>query len=272
MNIAVLLTCRNRKEKTINCINGLSFNNADIHFIVVDDASSDGTVEALEDAQKFLGQGKELTVIRGDGNLFYSGGMRRAMEYARQQNLYDLYVLVNDDVSFEKGILDKVAERLSSTGTVFVGAMQSAEGDCTYGGVKYTSGIHYKKVTPKDDNRECDTFNANFVAIPAGIFNSVPIVDIHYKHSLGDFDYGLAVKRAGYKIEVLPFFAGVCENNTSNGTWRDVTLSRRERLRKKESIKGAPYKQWFYFLNKNFGLFYAVIYSITPYIRILIGK
>ncbi|MBE5823703.1 MAG: glycosyltransferase family 2 protein [Butyrivibrio sp.] len=272
MNIAVLLTCHNRKEKTINCINGLSFNEADIHFIVVDDGSNDGTEEALEDIQKSLNSGKKLTVIRGDGNLFYSGGMRQAMEYARQQDGYDWYVLVNDDVSFDKGVIDKVADRLSSTDTVFVGAMRSADGYCTYGGVKYTSGIHYKKVTPKDDNRECDTFNANFVAIPSSIFNSVPIMDIHYKHSLGDFDYGLAVKRAGYRIEVLPFFAGICENNTSNGTWRDVTLSRRERLGKKESIKEAPFKQWFYFLNKNFGLFYALVYSITPYIRIMIRK
>ncbi|WP_026512430.1 glycosyltransferase family 2 protein [Butyrivibrio sp. NC2007] len=272
MNIAVLLTCHNRKEKTISCINGLSFSDANIHFYVVDDGSGDGTVEALENMRNSLGHGKELTVIKGDGNLFYSGGMRKAMEYARQQDRYDLYVLVNDDVSFDKGILDKVGESLAGNDTVLVGAMRGADGHCTYGGVKYTSGIHYKKVTPEDDDRQCDTFNANFVAIPAGIFGSVPIMDSHYKHSLGDFDYGLAIKRAGYRIEVMQAYAGICENNPSSGTWRDAKLSRIERLKKKESVKGAPFKQWFYFLNKNFGLFYALIYSLTPYIRILIGK
>ena len=272
MNIAVLLTCHNRKEKTISCINGLSFSDANIHFIVVDDGSNDGTVEALEGLRGTLEQGKELTVIKGDGNLFYSGGMRKAMEYARQQDRYDLYVLVNDDVSFDKGILDKVGESLSGTDTVLVGAMRGADGHCTYGGVKYTSGIHYKMVTPEDDDRQCDTFNANFVAVPADIFKSVPIMDPHYKHSLGDFDYGLAIKRAGYRIEVMQDYAGICENNPSSGTWRDAKLSRIERLKKKGSIKGAPFKQWFYFLKKNFGLSYALVYSITPYLRILIGK
>ena len=161
---------------------------------------------------------------------------------------------------------------LLDTDTVLVGAMRGGDGHCTYGGVKYTSGIHYKMITPEDDDRQCDTFNANFVAVPAGIFNSVPIMDSHYRHSLGDFDYGLSIKRAGYRIEVMQAYAGICENNPSSGTWRDVGLSRLERLKKKESIKGAPFKQWFYFLNKNFGLFYAILYSITPYIRIIIGK
>ncbi len=272
MNIAVLLTCHNRREKTISCINGLSFSEANIHFIVVDDGSNDGTVEALENLRGSFDRGKELTVIKGDGNLFYSGGMRKAMEYARQQDRYDLYVLVNDDVLFDKGILDKVGERLSDADTVLVGAMRGTDGHCTYGGVRYTKGIHYKKVIPEDVDRQCDTFNANFVAVPADIFKSVPIMDSHYKHSLGDFDYGLAIKRAGYRIEVMQDYAGICENNPSTGTWRDVNLSRIERLKKKGSIKGAPFKQWFYFLKKNFGFSYALVYSITPYLRILIGK
>ncbi len=272
MKIAVLLTCHDRKEKTIKCINGLSLNNADIHYIVVDDGSSDGTVEALEELKLSLPKGKELTIIRGNGSLFYSGGMRKAMEYALSQNGYDVYALVNDDVSFDKGILDKVVEAISDSEHVLVGAMRGADGHWTYGGIKYIGGVHYKMITPEDPDRKCDTFNANFVVVPAKIFNDVPIMDSHYKHSLGDFDYGLAIKKAGYSIEVMEFSAGICNNNTSDGTWRDTKLSRIERLKRKESIKGAPFMQWFYFLNKNFGLLYALLYSFTPYIRIMIGK
>lgn len=272
MKIAVLLTCHNRKEKTINCINGLSLNDAEIHFVVVDDGSSDGTVEALEELKLSLPIGKELTIIRGNGSLFYSGGMRKAMEYVKSRDEYDLYVLVNDDVSFNSGILDTTGERAICTDTAYIGAMKGVEGNCTYGGVKYSSGIHYKMITPEDNDRKCDTFNANFVVVPANIFSNVPIMDAHYKHSLGDFDYGLAIKKAGYRIEVLPYYAGICENNSSDGTWRDTKLSRIERIKRKESVKGAPFREWFYFLNKNFGLLYAIIYSFTPFIRIMIGK
>ena len=43
-------------------------------------------------------------------------------------------------------------------------------------------------------------------------------------------------------------------------------------IRLKESVKGAPFKQWFYFLKKNFGIFTAVIHAFTPYIRIILKK
>ena len=272
MDIAVLMTCHNRREKTVSCIKELSLNNANIHFVVVDDGSSDGTMEALADLEGSLGPGKELTIIKENGNLFYSGGMRRAMEYVHSQNKYDYYVLVNDDVFFDKGILDKTIGKVFGTDLVFVGAMRDKNHHCSYGGIRYTSGIHYKVVTPEDDDRECDTFNANFVVVPARVFNNVPIMDSHYRHSLGDFDYGLAIKKAGYRIEVLDFYAGICDNNPSDGTWRDTELSRIERIKKKETVKGAPFRQWFYFLNKNFGLLYALVYSITPYARIIIGQ
>lgn len=269
MKVAVLLTCHNRKEKTIKCINGLSLNEAKVEFVVVDDGSTDETADALEQI------GDCVTVIRGDGNLFYSGGMRKAMEYCKGQAGStgidaDFYVLVNDDVEFDPGVLDKL--EVLPRDKAYVGAMRDSNGKCSYGGIKYVKGIHYKTVTPNDPDRSCDTFNANFVAVPAEVFRNVPIMDSHYAHSLGDFDYGLSIGRAGYKIEVLDFYAGVCENNPSEKTWRDTSLSRGERFKKKESVKGAPFGPWFYFLKKNFGLGYACVYSLTPYVRILLGK
>ena len=65
---------------------------------------------------------------------------------------------------------------------------------------------------------------------------------------------------------------GLCNNNDNKGTWTDVNLSRIERIKKKESVKGAPTKQWFYFLEKNFGIFSAIKGTVTPFIRIIIGK
>lgn len=280
MRVVVLLTCHNRCEKTIKCINGLSLNKSKVSFVVVDDGSTDGTVEALErlnlesaNAQDDYAptKGCDITVIRGDGNLFYSGGMRKAMEYCKRTIAEsDYYVMVNDDVEFRPGILDEL-ENLP-TDRAYVGAMQDKSGKCSYGGIKYVKGIHFRTVTPEEPDRSCDTFNANFVAIPANIFNKIEVIDSHYLHSLGDFDYGLAIKRAGFEIEVLSNYAGVCENNSSDKTWRDTSLSKIERIRKKESVKGAPFKPWFYFLRKNFGLEYAIVYSLTPYLRIIIGK
>lgn len=268
MKVCVLLTCFNRKDKTIQCIKSLMEGNTglDLHFVVVDDGSLDGTKEALYQLRKETSS--LVDVYSGDGNLFYSGGMRVAMEKAGDG--YDYYVLVNDDVLFYKGILEKIITEDETK--VIVGPTCDREGKCSYGGIRYIKGIRYKTIRPTDHDRSCDTFNANMVVIPGDVFRTVPKMDEIYRHSLGDFDYGLQIKRAGFGIEVADCFVGVCENNSSKGTWRDNTLSLIERIRKKESVKGAPFKPWFHFLNKNFGLGYAILYSITPYIRILIRK
>lgn len=271
MKAAVLLTCFNRKEKTINCIERLSDGNkADIDFVVVDDGSSDGTCAAIKEMDLSRACGtRNIVILEGNGNLFYSGGMRKAMEYAKDNIKADYYILVNDDVIFDAGVIDEL-EKLDKH-KVLVGAMRNSKEECSYGGIRYVKRIHYETVKPSDIDRRCDTFNANFVAVPAKVFEAVPVMDEHYKHSLGDFDYGMSIKKGGYALEVLDHFVGICESNSSQGTWRDKKLSRRERIKQKESVKGAPAAQWYYFLKKNFGLFYALIYSVTPYIRILFG-
>ncbi|MCR5556328.1 MAG: glycosyltransferase family 2 protein [Butyrivibrio sp.] len=281
MKICVMLTCFNRKDKTINCIKSLiSGNKSRIDFIVVDDGSSDGTGDALETMAKELyekdSEHASIEVIRAGGGLYYSGGMRKAMEAAKEKygkanadTEPDFYVLANDDVEFDAGVLDAIS---SDTATVLVGAMRDNTGKCSYGGIRYYSGIHYNQIGPDAADRSCDTFNANFVVIPKEIFKAVPVIDPVYVHSLGDFDYGLQIKKAGYRIEVTDHFVGTCNNNPSTGTWNDKSLGRIERIKRKESIKGAPAKQWFHFVNKNFGFGRALFCSVTPYIRILLGK
>ena len=67
MEILVIFTCFNRKEKTLKCINSLRTNNAEYNFtfVVADDGSSDGTYEAL------VGM-PNIYIIRGCGQWFYS--------------------------------------------------------------------------------------------------------------------------------------------------------------------------------------------------------
>ncbi len=79
ISILGLMTCFNRKEKTVRAIKNLIQGNPDIDFsfVVADDASTDGTSQAL---QEFF----QVTVLSGNGSLFYSGGMRLAIDYAKK--------------------------------------------------------------------------------------------------------------------------------------------------------------------------------------------
>lgn len=268
IKILGLATCFNRKEKTVLALRSLIEKNHNINFdfIIVDDYSTDGTQAELE---KY----KNVEVITGNGHLYYCGGMRLAIQRAKTKKYYDYCLLFNDDVTFAENSIDYMVELCKDN--ILVGPTCDANNELSYGGIVKTSKIrptfkivksHFEKYT------ECDTFNANCVLIPFDIFLNLKNIDPIYTHSLGDFDYGFSARKKGIKIYVLDKYVGICEDNPQNGSWRDETLSRRIRLKKKENAKGLPAKEWFHYLKKNYNLATAIVYSIIPYIRILLKK
>lgn len=272
-NVIVLLTCYNRCDYTKRAISKLVSGNSNCNFkfIAVDDGSKDGTIDMLND----LSAEVDISIINGGGNLFYSGGMRESMMRVLEiePSLYDYVLLINDDVIFfDKCIERMIDQNVEQKGAVIVGVCASDDGDLSYGGVKYDRGINYHFLGINDWTQKADTFNANCVLIPRDIFLKVPIMDAYYKHSLGDFDYGLSMSSLGFAIYPTKEYVGICNDNPIEGTWRDTRLPRIKRIRLKEMPKGSPRKQWFYFLKKNFNLRIAVIKSITPYVRIMMGK
>lgn len=268
--ITVIFTCFNRKDKTIRCIKSLLNGNPSINFsfVILDDNSTDGTETALKE---LTSMGVEMMILHGDGNSYWAGGMRKAIAYAKKYTSSDYYLLVNDDVDFYQGSIEQLlAEYVPHT--ALVGPMADQNGNFSYGGIRYTNGIHYIEVKPTDEDRSCDSFNMNCLLIDREVFMETPNFDAHYIHSLADFDYGLTMKRNGVQADVAKQFVGMCQDNASSGGWRDQSLSRWERLKQKESVKGAPFKPWFYFLKKNFGIGQAVLHGFTPYVRILLRK
>src|SRR5690606_1901340 len=106
--IAVLLTCHNRKEKTLQCLQTLF--KADvpetlkIDYFLVDDGCTDGTSNAVNKIYP------EINIVLGSGNLFWAGGMRLAFTEARKNRDYDGYLLLNDDVELTRDFLSKILE------------------------------------------------------------------------------------------------------------------------------------------------------------------
>lgn len=273
MKIVVVLTCFNRKYKTQKCIQTLVQGNPKVNFsfVVVDDNSNDGTVEMLSAMKNEY----DINLIEGTGDLFYCGGMRVAMNFVID-NLsdYNYLLMVNDDVEFfDRSIENMIDKSKGSGSSIVVGATKNDDGSLSYGAIKYDSkkSIRYKKIGIEESNLKCDTFNANCVLIPNKAFKESGGIDSNYIHSLGDFDYGLSLSKRGWNIYPSDKYVGICNNNSINNTWNDTSLTRLQRLRKKEDIKGAPLKQWIYFLKKNFGINAVIRYGFTPYIRILLG-
>lgn len=270
-HILGLMTCYNRKEKTVRALKSLIQGNQTIQFsfIVVDDGSTDGTKEELAKLP-------EVQIVSGSGSMFYSGGMRAAIKEAKKlQKDFDYCLLFNDDVDFWKSSIEELCKKDPSV--IWVGPTCDENGMLTYGGVVKTSNWRPKTeivMADSEEGRVCDTFNANCVLVPWDQFQTLDNIDSAYTHSIGDFDYGFEAKKKGCMIKVSDQYVGECPDNpvNSNNNWRNTALPLKRRIQLKESPKGLPTGEYFHYLKKQYNVITAIVYSITPYIRIFLKK
>lgn len=265
-SFASLLACHNRRNNTLECLRCLSAqkipSNIDIHVTLVDDGSNDGTSEAV------LAEFPETKILHGDGNLFWCGAMRLAWSSAAGSNP-DYFLLANDDTLLDENALASLLEIAGSPNsrTIAVAAIRDPDTAIhTYGGVRGSNS----RVPVTGALEFCDTFNANAVLIPRAVYQELGMFHHVYTHAMGDFDYGYAATRRGIKVIQSASSLGTCSRNTLAETWKDTTLSRRDRFKKLQSPKGLPFKEWILYNRRNSGCLWPYR-CITPYLRILLG-
>ena len=270
------MTCHNRCNQTIKAIEAVKNNkisdDLSVHFIVVDDGSSDGTSELISF------QFPEVTIIHGNGTLYWNRGMRIAFMFAKKRG-YDFYLWLNDDTEL---FSDAIVRLLSVYDlkskefdwNIIVGSTKSAINGCrTYGAYYSTFGMICKTVSIYSDMMilECNNMNGNCVLISESVAKKVGDIDSRFQHSLGDIDYALRSWKSGVKIWAAPNFIGICERNSDIGTYKDKCLTMKDRYRKVSEPKGLPYLPWFFFTKTHLGFLWP-LYWIWPYLKILIDS
>ena len=189
--IAALLTCHNRKAKTLACLASLFdvLPHADVY--LTDDGCSDGTREDV--AKRY----PDVHIINGDGNLFWSRGMYMAWSEAIKDN-YDYYLWLNDDVElyphFWKELI--ACEQLGGGDCIISGLIEDEKGDIIYGGFDKAK----KKIQRANTLQSIWLMNGNVVLVPKVIVEQIGIIDPVYHHDSGDADYGLLAQEQGYAV------------------------------------------------------------------------
>jgi len=272
-NLAILMTCHNRRETTLACLRSLYEQSSDFDIFLVDDGGTDGT----SDAVKVLYP--KVHLLNGTGNLFWVGGMRLAFARAMKFN-YPYYLWLNDDTFLEEGALSELVNlhqslvQKGNSDSIVVGSTRDPiTGKPTYGGANQSKAWYsnkYEFLEPKDVLRPCDTMFGNCVLIPQSVVNKVGNLDKDLIHNFGDLDYGLRARKVGCTVWIAPGYLASCSKNSVRGSWADTNLPLTKRLKKVLQIKAFPPGPWAVFNKRHFGLLWF-FYWVLPYIRAVIG-
>jgi GT2 family glycosyltransferase len=238
-SIVAMMACHNRRESTVRCLSSLAgqTRTADLTVVLVDDGSTDGTAEAA--AAAWPG----ISVIRGDGSLFWARAMALAEKQAKTARP-DFLLWLNDDVALDDTALARlldIHDRNADAAPIVVGAVRDPDtGAITYGGQRRV-GRHpqrFASVAPGADAQDIDTFNGNVVLIPWRAALRVGDIDGGFPHAYADYDYGLRAKAMGVPMLLAPGTVGTCRANVR----ARLTGSLRARWRHIQSPKGMPWR------------------------------
>lgn len=231
MKIAALYTCFNRREKTLTSIKSLydslvHYNNynkeyIDLEIYLTDDGCTDGTAESVKSAYP----DKDIHIIKGDGNLFWAGGMREAWKEAikNNYNIYDYFLLVNDDTILQTNCFSELLstelycrKHHSQEGLISGITCSSLDAtEITYGGDVIVNRLTGKSkrmgicATPQ----MVDIVNANILLVPNRVVEKIGIFYEGYIHSGADNDYSMMAREHDIPVLVTSNVCGVCDND-----------------------------------------------------------
>lgn len=237
IKIAILIPVHNGINYTKKCLESIftELSKKDIyHFfqvVLIDDGSSDGTADWVED--KF----EDVIILKGDGNLWWSGGINTGAKYAIEKLNCTHLLLWNNDIVSSEGYFEEVAAKCKEYGeNVILGSKIYTDLDkgiiWSYGGVfnpvwgKFGMiGYFQNESEAYNKPMEVDWLTGMGTIVPAKIIHQIGYwneKDFPQYH--GDTEFTYRATKRGYKNLVLPSLV----------LWNDVSNSG---ISKKESVK-----------------------------------
>jgi len=268
ITIITLCTYRNRREKTISAFQSLVDQNVSgVNFIhcMVDDGSTDNTHEAIRSMFK------NVQILRGNGSLYWAGGMRYGWKNLIKSKQYDYLLVYNDDIWLKPDAVSNLLccaheLRQSNYPKLFTitGAFHDEKGELSYSGLRsknQCSPLKLHRVHP--DSKKCIdvcTINMNVCLIPKQTIDNVGFLSESFTHALADFEYGFRVRKRGGVNILAPKYIGICNRNQETNLYHACGFNLIKFLKINFSIKRGTFKEKLIYYFSAGGFFGAAVY------------
>jgi len=221
LKVEIVIPVYNRCETTLQGLRSLSRidkTGLDVHIIIVDDGSTDGTGDAIR------AQFPEVQIIVGDGKLHYAAGTNRGISAALERQP-DYIVTANDDAVFHEKFLQKLVNTARENPRSIVGALLLLWNEphkvfqvgqvwkTLKGGWEIPENLTAFNVPQTAFEVECIV--GNCVLFPTEAIRENGLMDEEkFPHGWGDAQYLMRMKKAGWRLLVEPKSYVWCEPNT----------------------------------------------------------
>ncbi|HEX8733829.1 MAG TPA: glycosyltransferase family 2 protein [Pyrinomonadaceae bacterium] len=230
IRVEIVAPVHNRREITLQCLRSLSRidkTNLDVHIVIVDDGSTDGTSEAIR--QNF----PEVEIIAGDGNLWFTEGTNVGIRAAlRHQPKYVL--LINDDAVFDEKFLRSMVETAEKNPRSVVGSLLllwdephkifqvAPVWETRSGGWRHWQNQTVWTVPEKA--WEVDIIVGNCVLVPAAAMSEAGLMNSKKYPNFGDVEYTPRLKKRGWRLLIDPRARVFCQPNNIPASVRKLGL------------------------------------------------
>jgi GT2 family glycosyltransferase len=139
----------------------------------------------------------------------------------------------------------------------------------SYGG----NSLDGRLLVPNGQLQEVYSFNGNVVFIPKDVYLRVGILDPRFPHAIGDFDYGLRIRKAKYKSFILGEYVGTCEGSDKLPIWCSENIPIGKRIASLYSPLGNSHPYYFFIFElKHYGILTSIKHFFSIHLRLFFPR
>ena len=262
--VGVAIAVHDSRETLRACLDRVfASDHARLRVAVCDDGSSDGTAELLTRDYP------QVHVVRGDGNLWWTGGTNRAIELCLRDPECAHVLLLNPDVSIEPDTISTlVAAQHDVPGTVAAALVVDARDPdrVVWAGSRWgrlgpavpvwTSRYIHRRGAPLDQVPRTpyvtSEAHGRAVLVPREVFRDHGLFDERcLPHYGADTDFSLRLDRAGVTLRIVPAArVGLDTSHTGIGGGSDPALKGWWRLLTDQK-RGDALRVWWHLVGRH---------------------